>query len=94
MNREEAKKRLEAFRDYLCAGNPIWDVDECREAFNTAIRSLEAWGEVIKFIIDRIDYWDAPCSGDEAIRKELALAMWEIHKKLKEVEECQEKKRL
>lgn len=47
MTREEAKKRLAAFRDYLCAGNPIWDVDECREAFDTAILSLEAWDEVL-----------------------------------------------
>ena len=54
MSREESKKRLEAFRDYLCAGNPIWDVDECREAFSTAIQSLEAWGKVKK---DLADLW-------------------------------------
>lgn len=42
MSREEALQRITAFRDYLCAGNPIWDVDECREAFGIAIAAMTA----------------------------------------------------
>lgn len=54
---------------------------------NMAIRRLEAWDKVLNFISDRIKHWDAPCSGDEAVRKELASVMWEIRKRMKEVEE-------
>lgn len=83
MTREEAIDRL---RNVAWLGSDK-DRADTEEAVELAVESLEAWGEVIKFIIGRIDYWDVPCSGDEAIRKELALVMWEIHKKLKEVEE-------
>lgn len=81
MTREEAKKRLEAFRDYLCAGNPIWDVDECREAFNTAIRSLEAWEKVKNDLND-----DFP-EQTKGFRYGIDYAMVIIDKHLKEVEE-------
>ncbi len=57
------------------------------EARTVAIKSLEAWGEVIKFISGRINHWDAPCSGDETVRNELASVMWEIARKMKEVED-------
>ena len=40
MSREEAIQKVTAFRNYLMAGNPIWDVDEVREAFNMAIEAL------------------------------------------------------
>lgn len=40
MNRREAIERIKAFRDYLCGGNPIWDVDECKEAFDMAIAAM------------------------------------------------------
>lgn len=41
MKTEKAIKRIKAFRDYLCGGNPIWDVDECREAFDIALAAME-----------------------------------------------------
>lgn len=41
MKTEKAIERIKAFRDYLCAGNPIWDVDECKEAFDIAIAAME-----------------------------------------------------
>ena len=88
MTREEATAAIKARCHYCeCFPKCVHDRPECFKASEMAIRSLEAWNEVIKFIRGRIDYWDAPCSGDEAIREELALVMWEIHKKLKEVEE-------
>lgn len=40
MSREEAIQKVTAFRNYLMAGNPIWDVDEVREAFDMAIEAL------------------------------------------------------
>ena len=41
MKTEKAIERIKAFRDYLCAGNPIWDVEECKEAFDIAIAAME-----------------------------------------------------
>lgn len=41
MKTEKAIERIKAFRDYLCAGNPIWDVGECKEAFDIAIAAME-----------------------------------------------------
>lgn len=41
MKTEKAIERIKAFRDYLCGGNPIWDVDECKEAFDIAIAAME-----------------------------------------------------
>ena len=41
MTNEEAKKMLEAFKNYLTAGNPIWHKDEVAEAFDLAIAALE-----------------------------------------------------
>ncbi len=42
MTSKESIKRLESFRDYLCAGNPIWDVNEVAEVFDKAIEGLNA----------------------------------------------------
>lgn len=41
MTNDKAIERIKAFRDYLCGGNPIWDVDECREAFDIALAAME-----------------------------------------------------
>jgi len=41
MTNEEVIERLTGFRDYLCNGNPIWDVDECREVFDRAIAAMQ-----------------------------------------------------
>ena len=41
MTNEETKKMLEAFKNYLTAGNPIWHKDEVAEAFDLAIAALE-----------------------------------------------------
>lgn len=41
MKTEKAIERIKAFRDYLCAGNPIWDVGECKEAFDIVIAAME-----------------------------------------------------
>ena len=41
MTNDKAIERLKAFQDYLCGGNPIWDVDECREAFDIALAAME-----------------------------------------------------
>ena len=41
MKTEKAIERIKAFRDYLCGGNPIWDVGECKEAFDIAIAAME-----------------------------------------------------
>ena len=48
MTNDKAIERIKAFRDYLCGGNPIWDVDECKEAFDIALaamseRNLDEW---------------------------------------------------
>lgn len=45
MTREEAVKHLKAVKDYMTAGNPIWDVNVVGEVFDMAI---EALGEVEK----------------------------------------------
>ena len=41
MTNQETIKRIESIREYLCAGNPIWDVDEMREVFDIAISALQ-----------------------------------------------------
>ena len=41
MTREEAIKLLKAVKNYMTAGNPIWDVDIMGEAFDIAIDALE-----------------------------------------------------
>lgn len=41
MKTEKAIERIKAFRNYLCSGNPIWDVNECKEAFDMAIAAME-----------------------------------------------------
>lgn len=41
MTNDKAIERIKAFRDYLCGGNPIWDVGECREAFDIALAAME-----------------------------------------------------
>lgn len=40
MTEKEAIKRLESYRNYLCAGNPIWDTDEVAEVFGKAINAV------------------------------------------------------
>lgn len=83
MIKEEAKEIFERIK-YEHTSNS-GTKDSTAKACDTAIRSFEAWDEVIKFVSDRIEYWDAPCSGDEVVRKELASVMWEIGKQMKEV---------
>ena len=41
MDKQEAIKRMESIREYLCAGNPIWDVNEMRDVFELAISALQ-----------------------------------------------------
>ena len=41
MTKEEAIKKLEDIRDYLTAGNPIWDIESVEEACNMAIEALK-----------------------------------------------------
>lgn len=77
MTREEAISELRL--------GHVFCSDRHEEAINIAIRSLEAWDKIIKFVSDRIECWDAPCSGDEVVRKELASVIWEIGKQMKEV---------
>ena len=42
MDDKEVVKTLISIRDYLCSGNPIWDIDTVREAMNEAISAVEA----------------------------------------------------
>ena len=81
MPREEAIENLWKLRSEFQMDTTSYE----DEAIYIAIQSLEAWDKVIKFVSDRIEYWDAPCSGDEVVRKELASVMWEIRKQMKEV---------
>ena len=83
MTREEAINILDNHKDWFLRRIN----DEEAEAYQMAIKSLEAWDKVIKFISGRINHWDAPCSGDETVRNELASVMWEIARKMKEVED-------
>ena len=41
MDNEKVIERLIGYRNYLCRGNPIWDVDECREVFDRAIAAMQ-----------------------------------------------------
>lgn len=41
MEIKKAIERIKAFRNYLCSGNPIWDVNECKEVFDMAIAAME-----------------------------------------------------
>ena len=50
MTYEEKIERLKGFRDYLCAGNPIWNIDECREVFDSAIEAME----MVNGIVDKL----------------------------------------
>lgn len=42
MTREEAINMVQGARQYLTAGNPIWDVKKIDEALNMAIEALSA----------------------------------------------------
>ena len=42
MTNRKTIERLKAVRNYLCAGNPIWDVNEMRDVFELAISALES----------------------------------------------------
>lgn len=42
MTREEAIKKLNVIKEYLTAGNPIWDVREIDEVLDMAIEKLQA----------------------------------------------------
>ena len=41
MSDNEAIKVLISIRDYLCSGNPIWNVDTVREALDKAIERIK-----------------------------------------------------
>lgn len=38
---DEVVKALISIRDYLCSGNPIWDVDTVREVMDKAIKAVK-----------------------------------------------------
>lgn len=40
MSNTEIIKMLSEIRDYLTAGNPVWDTDKVREAMNVAISDV------------------------------------------------------
>lgn len=48
MSNEEIVQMLSEIRDYLTAGNPIWDTDRVREAMNAAICAVEIVEEKVK----------------------------------------------
>ncbi len=41
MSKEETLELCRGIDEYLCSGNPIWDVDKIHEAMTTAIEALE-----------------------------------------------------
>ena len=41
MNKQDALAKCKAIKDYLTAGNPVWDKEEVAEAMNMAIEMLE-----------------------------------------------------
>ena len=41
MNDDEVVKALISIRDYLCSGNPIWNVDTVREVMDKAITAVK-----------------------------------------------------
>lgn len=48
MTRQEAMINLNAIRDYLASGNPIWDIDIIKESFDMAIYALGTIDELKK----------------------------------------------
>ena len=42
MTNEEAIKKIEEIKEYLIAGNPIWDIEVISEACEMAVDALEA----------------------------------------------------
>lgn len=41
MSDSEIIQMLSEIRDYLTAGNPVWDTDKVREVMNVAIKAVE-----------------------------------------------------
>lgn len=41
MSDKEVVKVLISIRDYLCSGNPIWNVDTVREVMDKAIKAVK-----------------------------------------------------
>lgn len=41
MSDEEVIKTLQEIKEYLCAGNPVWDVKKIREAMTIAIDTMK-----------------------------------------------------
>lgn len=42
MTKDEALKKMQAVKSYMTSGNPIWSVTEMGEAFDMAIKALNA----------------------------------------------------
>ena len=41
MTREEARDGIEKIKNYLCAGNPMWDTSTISSVLDVAIKALE-----------------------------------------------------
>ena len=48
MSDSEIIQMLSEIRDYLTAGNPVWDTDKVRETMNVAICAVEIVKEKVK----------------------------------------------
>jgi len=48
MSDSEIIQMLSEIRDYLTAGNPVWDTDKVKETMNVAICAVEIVEEKVK----------------------------------------------
>ena len=88
MTIQESIKGIKSIRDYLTAGNPIWDVKEIADVCDTAIRSLEAWVRLrpqVKALTGEWpprmdDYEEGRIVGHYEVARCVEQYIWEIEK--------------
>lgn len=85
MTRAEAQEILQAIKNYLTAGNPVWDVDEIAEACDMGIEALRNEINCVKCVhyteretytgIKGVCKMDTAHRGD-TISRQLAIDAW------------------
>ena len=70
MNKSEIIQMLSEIRDYLTAGNPVWDTDKVREAMNVAIKAVETEKPVFDSEEEADAYYSEMAGFAEAVEME------------------------
>lgn len=59
MTKEEATRNIQQIKQYLCSGNPIWNVDTVAETLDIALKALKQSGQQWIPCSERLPEYDA-----------------------------------